>query len=89
MLGNVAFRKFELGRALGYYEKLLRLEAGYPGLRENIALLKERIERVRTLRDLRTRGDRFFWGSLGAAGGLLLAGIVLESRRSIAAGQAT
>lgn len=86
MLGNVAFRKFELGDALGHYERLQRIEPGYPGLRENILLLKERIGRVRTLRDLRLRGDRFFWGALVGAGGLLLAGFVIEIRRSIAAG---
>jgi hypothetical protein len=86
MLGNVAFRKFELGEALEHYEELQRLDPDYPGLRENIALLNERIDRVRTLRDLLLRGDRFFWGTLIGAGVLLLAGLVIESRRGIMAG---
>ena len=76
MLGNIAFREFELGKALRFYEEVASRDPGYPSLEENIALLREKIGRVEELKKLRGRCDFFYFGSL-VLGALLLAAIAI------------
>jgi len=81
MLANVAFREFRLGDAEDLYRETALLDPRYPSLQENQALLEEQIGRVRLLKALKERCDRFYWGTLIGAMVLLFFFLAIDLNR--------
>ncbi len=81
MLANVAFREFRLGDASDLYRETALLDPRYPSLQKNQALLGEQIKRVRLLKGLRERCDRFYWGAIIGAMMLLLLFLAIDLKQ--------